>query len=335
MTRFAKNILLLIIIVILLGIGLYHFIKTQKIEDNSNIVSDSKSLIGCYVNHTGKDIYTLMISSEDNGTLKGILSYNNFEKDSSSGTFSGTFSDGLLIGNYSFDSEGMHSDRQVIFKKDGDKLIQGFGDVKMENGKELFKDINNVTYDPKSTFTKSENCVDNFKDSNDVFSFDHNSFFYVVEGDSTPTTDWRISNTDKGTLLAQMFVPKVYIPKTNFSGVKLTVGRSSDEKVIRSCDDTTGIINQENKDSITEKVKLGGYDFVKFTTSDAGAGNYYDTTGYRGIVDGDCYAIEYTIHSTNIGNYSPEQGIKEFDKSVIKNDLEKVIKSFKFLINSN
>ena len=76
---------------------------------------------------------------------------------------------------------------------------------------------------------------------------------------------------------------------------------------------------------------IGSMKFTKITLSDAGAGNFYNTTSYRTIYHNQCYAIEYTIHSTNIGNYSPDQGITEFDQTKIVPLLENMVQSFKFL----
>ena len=80
-----------------------------------------------------------------------------------------------------------------------------------------------------------------------------------------------------------------------------------------------------------EPVKIHGIPFTKFTFSDAGAGNLYETVSYRTKRGGECYVVEYTIHSTNIGMYSPDQGIKEFDRAKVVNMLEKMAKSFRFL----
>jgi len=66
-------------------------------------------------------------------------------------------------------------------------------------------------------------------------------------------------------------------------------------------------------------------------SSDPGAGNIYDTTSYKTIKNNMCYAVEYTVHSTNINNYSPDQNIKEFDKVKIENILNEMVKSFRFL----
>jgi hypothetical protein len=78
-------------------------------------------------------------------------------------------------------------------------------------------------------------------------------------------------------------------------------------------------------------VKLRGIPFTKFTFSDAGAGNLYETTSYRTKRGDECYVVEYTIHSSNIGMYSPDQGIKEFDKDKITKMLDRMVRSFQFL----
>jgi hypothetical protein len=105
---------------------------------------------------------------------------------------------------------------------------------------------------------------------------------------------------------------------------------STDPTAIQKC-----LAETEASDIDLGKVTLGGYPFEKFTSNGAGAGNFYETTSYKGIVDGDCYAVEYTIHSTNIGNYSPDQGITEFDQIKIQNEIDQIIKSFKFTVNSD
>ncbi len=174
------------------------------------------------------------------------------------------------------------------------------------------------------SLTKS--CTLDFADSNKVFSYEYNSLFTANEGQNTPSINWRLNTTQMGVLLSKVSIPRTYMSNTNFSEAYLTVGRSADAKAVTSC---LSASNGEVKDG-TRTIDRG--DFTKFTLSDAGAGNLYNTTSYRGIVDGYCYAIEYTIHSTNIGNYSPDQGIKEFDKTKIQSDLEKIISSFQFRI---
>lgn len=147
---------LAVILIIILAI-----VSSRKnIKENSVALEDQTpvSIIGCYVANISKDVYKLKIDSEAGGVIEGSLSFNNFEKDSSSGTFSGTFKNDILIGDYSFDSEGMHSVRQVAFNRVGDSFVEGFGDVEMVGDREVFKDLNDIAYSPKLTFVKSDSC---------------------------------------------------------------------------------------------------------------------------------------------------------------------------------
>ncbi len=318
---------------VLLFFGAFFYFNQIKREgvDKPNPILGSSSVVGCYVAKFDKDLYTLEINKEEGSKVSGMLAYNNYQKDSSSGTFEGTYDGNILLGNYSFDSEGMHSDRQLIFKRlpDGG-FNEGFGPVKVVGNKETLEDLSKVTYDRQFTFTSRPDCIEHFTDKNNVFSFDYHPFFAVSEGGTTPTLDWRVNAGQKGELLASVFANRTFLPKTNFSDAKFTVGRSTDANAIKNC------LVENNVNFLDKKsTTIDGRPFTRLSFTDAGAGNFYTTTSYRGVVDGDCYAIEYTVHSTNIGNYSPDQGIKEFDKSKIENEMEKIVKSFKFLINSN
>lgn len=114
----------------------------------------SDSIFGCYVNRIGKDMYSLRLDSEENGQLAGSLSYQNYQKDSSSGTFAGEYDNGILLGDYVFSSEGMQSIRQVVFKKEGSSFVEGFGPTETKDGKEMLKDPKSATFDSKSAFVK-------------------------------------------------------------------------------------------------------------------------------------------------------------------------------------
>lgn len=147
-------------------------------------------------------------------------------------------------------------------------------------------------------FTKENKIVSNLKtyaDPQGVFSFKYPETFSV--------------SGREGTTLATISIPRGYLPQTNFSEAKLMITFSSGA-TDATCSGTTN-------------------------TSDAGAGNFYETTTSKKIYDGDCYTFEYVIHSTNIYNYDPDQGIKVFDKAKVKGELESVIKSFKYLVNSD
>jgi hypothetical protein len=116
------------------------------------------SIAGCYAQMLGNDVYTLNITSAENGVVSGTVAFNNYEKDSSSGTFAGTYENGILLGDYTFDSEGMHSVRQLVFKKVPTGFIEGFGGVTVTDNREALTDPASATFDPKNTFTPSDVC---------------------------------------------------------------------------------------------------------------------------------------------------------------------------------
>src|SRR3989339_844990 len=113
-----------IFIVAFLGVYVY-YINMEKPKDASlPEVVTTDSVLGCYVARLSKDVYVLKINSENSDSVSGVLAFNNYEKDSSSGTFTGTYKDGILLGDYFFNSEGMDSEMQVVFKKEGDTLVR-------------------------------------------------------------------------------------------------------------------------------------------------------------------------------------------------------------------
>lgn len=61
----------------------------------------------------------------------------------------------MIYADYSFQSEGTTSVREVIFKISGDTLIQAFGDLIEKKGKIVFKDTNNLQYINSSPFIKA------------------------------------------------------------------------------------------------------------------------------------------------------------------------------------
>jgi hypothetical protein len=326
----VKNILIALIVLALI-VGGYKYYQNKELATEVPVTTES--VTGCYIAKLSQDIYTLKIDSQNGDNITGSLKYNNFEKDSSSGPLTGTYKNNILLGDYSFDSEGMHSVRQVIFKKDGENFIQGFGAVTVVGDKETLNDTSDITYDPKSTFVKSATCDNSlsYTEAAGAYSFNYNSDFVAANGDKKLTSSWNAFPVGKGVVLSTLTIPKSYQPNTNFSDAKLTIARSSDTNAIKSC----AVIPANSAGQDGGGATIAGYPFKKMIFSDAGAGNFYNTTSYRGILDGDCYVIEYTIHSTNIQNYPPEQGIKEFDKSKIEAEMEKIISSLHFQLASD
>lgn len=159
------QIIFFIAIILLLGVGIYFTSKiskapttvsTDNIEEPEDVAVES--VLGCYVSRTGNDVYTLNIQNQTGENVSGALAFKNYQKDSSSGTFDGTYKDGILLGDYSFQSEGMFSVMQVIFKKMEGGFVRGYGEVNDEGTR--FVDVNNINYDASSSLNvfKKEPC---------------------------------------------------------------------------------------------------------------------------------------------------------------------------------
>jgi hypothetical protein len=113
--------------------------------ENSKETDKGFLINGCYISTLKKDTATLKINN-DNGVISGNLDYNRFEKDSNKGIFRGEIKDSLLIGDYTFLSEGKSSVRQVVFKISGTNLIEGYGDINMNGDTATFKNISQLDY---------------------------------------------------------------------------------------------------------------------------------------------------------------------------------------------
>lgn len=142
--------LIITIAIIILGFIIYQ-ISTSKTDRVLPINTDEtivieEPILGCYVATLGPDIYSLNISSQDDDMVEGSLVFNNFQIDSSSGSFIGTYQNDILFGNYSFQSEGMNSDMQVIFKKTENGFLRGYGEVDLESGT-TFSNLDEINFD--------------------------------------------------------------------------------------------------------------------------------------------------------------------------------------------
>lgn len=131
--------------------------KTQAKID-STIVSNAQSTpdsVQCYQYIKNRDTATLTLKTIDN-KLTGTLGYNLYEKDKNAGTIAGVIKGDALIANYTFQSEGKTSVREVAFLKKGNQLVEGFGDVQEVNGESKFKNLSQLKFDGSMTFEKIE-----------------------------------------------------------------------------------------------------------------------------------------------------------------------------------
>ena len=147
------KITIAILVVIIVSASVFYLKEKSAPFIEPPPIAVEKSVVGCYEAQLGKDLYSLAILSQVGETFEGTLRFKNYQKDSSSGPYIGTYIDGILFGEYSFQSEGMDSLIQVIFKKSGDGFIRGYGDMNASGDR--FANLNNITYDSSVVFKLS------------------------------------------------------------------------------------------------------------------------------------------------------------------------------------
>ncbi|MDO8645772.1 MAG: hypothetical protein Q7R42_04220 [Candidatus Planktophila sp.] len=142
-----------ILVIIIVATSIYYLKEKPATNVEQPPIAVGKSVVGCYEVQLGKDLYSLAILSQAGKAFEGTLRFKNYQKDSSSGPYKGTYIDGILFGEYSFQSEGMDSVIQVLFKKSPDGFIRGYGE--MNAAGDRFANLNNITYDSSAVFELS------------------------------------------------------------------------------------------------------------------------------------------------------------------------------------
>jgi hypothetical protein len=131
--------------------------SSQTVHANAadTIVTSSKPVVlaGCYQMVLQKDTATLQLDIKDS-TVNGQLNYYFFEKDRNEGQIKGVLRNDIIVADYTFQSEGTTSVREVVFKIKQDTLLQGSGDIIEQNGKVVFKNRDALQFHASNPFVK-------------------------------------------------------------------------------------------------------------------------------------------------------------------------------------
>ncbi len=130
--------------------------EANKVSVETNIVEVSDTFCYSYIKNRDTAKLTFIIT---NGIITGELSYNLYEKDSNKGIIEGEMHGDTLKVDFTFNSEGKESVRQVAFLKKDNKLMEGFGEVEEKNGKTLFKATSNLNFTDGMIFSKIDCSV--------------------------------------------------------------------------------------------------------------------------------------------------------------------------------
>ncbi|MEO7445064.1 MAG: hypothetical protein ABIT96_01070 [Ferruginibacter sp.] len=114
--------------------------ETSPVTEN-----EAKVLTGCYMQVLKRDTFATTLVQQGN-KVTGKLSFNNYEKDASSGTVTGNIENGIVKLLYTFNAEGMTSKMEVYFKHEPGKLTRGTGPMEPKGDLMVFKDPATVAY---------------------------------------------------------------------------------------------------------------------------------------------------------------------------------------------
>jgi membrane-bound inhibitor of C-type lysozyme len=234
-------------------------------------------------------------------------------------------------------SDGRHLTLPQITSADGAQYQQG-AILFVTKGDQAFLQEGNpsnpsaqatITYNNCLTGTSgtAANGMKTFTDQGKTFTFSYPGTFTLAGGGIGYTENWKTDvDGTLGLILATVTVPQSYQPKTNFDDATFTVGTSSDPKAVASC------LSEAAGNGVTKSaVTVNGIKYTKLVSTDAGAGNRYETTSYRTVQNDQCYAVEYTIHYSELANFDPSLGVTAFDQATVQAALDGIVQSLTFL----
>lgn len=108
----------------------------------------------CYVSSANNNGIKLSFNVNSHQEVNGKLSYDLTGKDKNEGIINGNMVGDTLIADYTFDSEGVSSVRQVVFLQKDGTLIEGYGETVTANDRVIFKDKKKLKFDPQNTLLK-------------------------------------------------------------------------------------------------------------------------------------------------------------------------------------
>ena len=108
---------------------------------------------GCYIEILQRDTFTIKLEQTKNA-VTGNLTFDNYEKDGSTGAVHGTIEGNIIKLWYNFESEGMNSVMEVYFRKEGESLLRGIGPVNVKGDTSYFIDHSAIQYVRDQAFNK-------------------------------------------------------------------------------------------------------------------------------------------------------------------------------------
>ncbi len=133
--------------IIVLSLAIFASCNTEEKQESANKTEVKTSQTETCYQHT-KDSSTIKLNVTINDNMvTGNLLYDYYQKDRSAGKIKGELKSDTLFANYTFVSEGVESEREVVFLKTANGWVEGYGEIDDKDGKVMFKDKSKITFD--------------------------------------------------------------------------------------------------------------------------------------------------------------------------------------------
>jgi len=129
-------------------------LNSQTTQNRQAAADSPAETQNCYTYTKNKD--TILLSTKESGSqVTGNLEYNLDEKDRNTGSVAGIVRGDTLLLNYTFQSEGRLSVRQLAFLKQGNELMEGYAEVEEKADTVVFKDPQNLKFSKEMVLEKT------------------------------------------------------------------------------------------------------------------------------------------------------------------------------------
>ncbi|MFD2286445.1 hypothetical protein GJU39_00790 [Pedobacter petrophilus] len=128
--------------------------STKTNTPDSNVAKQEAGIKQCFQYISKKDTASLSLTTNKD-KVTGVLTYRIFEKDKNNGTLSGIVKGDTIVADYTFQSEGTTSTREVVWLRKNDQLLEATGDIDEVNGKTKFKNLSALSFGKSIVFNKT------------------------------------------------------------------------------------------------------------------------------------------------------------------------------------
>jgi hypothetical protein len=126
--------------------------KDKASESNSVVLTTSET---CYAyKQDGSEVLLKIIGKGK--AVTGTLVYAFKEKDRNTGSISGVMHGDTLFATYSYISEGIQGNRDVIFLRSENSFVEGLGEINTQTGEFDLSDKSQITFQKGLTLEKTE-----------------------------------------------------------------------------------------------------------------------------------------------------------------------------------